>query len=92
MLVHKYNVLLQILLKLMHNPHDFITTKTCPSCGFLVVCGQLRVQDWKSTGRVQVRLVCWAGAGWKCAGQERARSLKFLRGGCGQKISTCAGL
>jgi len=31
MLVHKYNFLLQILLKLMHTSHDFITTKSCPS-------------------------------------------------------------
>jgi len=40
--VHKY-ILLQILLKLMHTFHDFIATKTFPSCEFLVVCGQLRV-------------------------------------------------
>jgi len=39
----KYNVLLQILLKLMRTSHDFIATKTCRSCEFLVVCGQLRV-------------------------------------------------
>jgi len=31
MLVHKY-ILLLILLKLMHTSHDFIATKTCPSC------------------------------------------------------------
>ena len=31
MFVHKYNFLLQILLKLMHASHDFIVTKTCPS-------------------------------------------------------------
>jgi len=43
MLVHKYNFLLQILLKLMHTSHDFIVTKTCPSCEFLVVCRPLRV-------------------------------------------------
>jgi len=43
MLVHKYNFLLQILLKLMHTSHDFIATKTCPSCEILVVFGQLRV-------------------------------------------------
>jgi len=28
MLVHKYNFLLQILLKLLHTSHDFIATKT----------------------------------------------------------------
>jgi len=33
-----------------------------------------------------------AGAGWKCAGRERAGLLKFLRGGSGQKISTRAGV
>ena len=43
MLVHKYNILLLILLKLMHTSHDFIATKTCPSCEFSVVFGQLRV-------------------------------------------------
>jgi len=41
MLVHKY-ILLQILLKLMRTSHDFIATKTCPSCEFLVVCRQLQ--------------------------------------------------
>jgi len=43
MLGHKNNFLLQILLKLMHTSHDFIATKTYPSCEFLVVFGQLRV-------------------------------------------------
>jgi len=43
MLVHKYNFLLQILVKLMHTSHDFIATKTCPGCEFLVVFRQLRV-------------------------------------------------
>jgi len=43
MLVHKYNFLLQILFKLMHTSHNFIATKTCPSCEFIVVFGQLRV-------------------------------------------------
>jgi len=43
MLLHKYNFLLLILLKLMHTSHDFIATKTCPSYEFLVVFGQLRV-------------------------------------------------
>jgi len=38
-----YNILLQILLKLMHASHNFIATKTCPSSEFLVVCGQLQV-------------------------------------------------
>jgi len=41
--MHKYNSLLQILLKLMHTSHDFFATKTCLSCEFLVVFGQLRV-------------------------------------------------
>jgi len=27
----------------MHTSHDFSATKTCPSCEFLVVFGQLRV-------------------------------------------------
>jgi len=27
----------------MHTSHDFIATKTCPSCEFLIVYGQLRV-------------------------------------------------
>jgi len=27
----------------MHISHDFIAIKTCPSCEFLVVFGQLRV-------------------------------------------------
>jgi len=27
----------------MHTSHDFIVTKTCPSCEFLVVCRPLRV-------------------------------------------------
>jgi len=43
MLVHKHNILLQILLKLMHTSHDFIAIKTCPSCEFLLFYGQLRV-------------------------------------------------
>jgi len=47
MLVHKYNFLLQILLKLMHTSPDFIATKTCRSCEFVVVCGQLRVKTEK---------------------------------------------
>jgi len=65
----------------MHISHDFIATKTCPSCEFLVVCGQLRVWDRKSAGRARVRIVCGAGAGWKCggAGRERAKFLKLLR-------------
>jgi len=41
--VRKYNILLQILLRLMHTSHDFIATRTCRSCEFLVVCGQLWV-------------------------------------------------
>jgi len=43
MLVHKYNFLLQILLKLTHTSYDFIASKTCPSCEFLVVFRQQRV-------------------------------------------------
>jgi len=43
MLVHSCNFFLQILLKLMDTSHNFIATKTCPSCEFLVVFGQLRV-------------------------------------------------
>jgi len=43
MLVHKHHILLQILLKLIHTSHNFIATKACPSCEFLVVYGQLRV-------------------------------------------------
>jgi len=43
MLVHKYNFLLQILLKLMHISHDFTATKICPSYEFFVVFGQLWV-------------------------------------------------
>jgi len=27
----------------MHTSHDFIATKTCPSCEFLVFFGKLRV-------------------------------------------------
>jgi len=27
----------------MHTSHNFIATKSCPSCEFLVVFGQLRV-------------------------------------------------
>jgi len=38
MLVHKYNILLQILLKSMHTSHDFIAIKPWSSCEFLVVC------------------------------------------------------
>ena len=30
MLVHKWNFLLQLLLKIDANFHDFIATKTCP--------------------------------------------------------------
>ena len=41
-LVHKYNFLLQILLKLMDTSHDFIATKTFPSCEFLVVFEQMQ--------------------------------------------------
>ena len=70
MLVHKYNFLLQILLKLMHTSHDFIATKTFPSCEFLVVFGRLQVNRksavrgrcglgwsavWVRVGSVQVR-------------------------------------
>jgi len=61
MLVHKYNFLLQILLKLMHTSHDFIATTTCPSYEFLVVFRQLRVWDQKSAGQVGVGMVCGAG-------------------------------
>jgi len=43
MLGYKYKFLLQILLKLMHTFHNFIATKTCASCEFLVVFGQLWV-------------------------------------------------
>jgi len=46
----------------MHISHDFIATKTCPCNEFLVVFGQMRVWDWKSAGRVQVRSV-WGGSG-----------------------------
>jgi len=86
--MHKY-ILLQILLKLMLTSHDFIATKTCPSCNFLVVCGQLRVSDRKSV--VRVGLVCGAGAGWKCAGarRERAKFLKFLPVWGGFKLCGC---
>ena len=63
MLVHKYNFLLQILLKLMHTSPDFIATKTCRSCEFVVVCGQLRVK----TEKVRCGLVYGASAHWKCA-------------------------
>jgi len=82
MLVHKYNFLLQILKKLMDTSYNFIATKTCPSCEFLVVSGHFRPKK------------CGAGAGWKCAGRELARFLKFLRvrDGNGQKNSTRAGL
>ena len=89
--MHKYNCLLQILLKLMDTSHDFIATKTCPSCAFFVVFGQLRVQDRKSAVRVRVGMVCWAGVGWKCAGAglERVRFLKFLRVRGGFKFCGC---
>jgi len=45
----------------MHISHNFITTKTCPSYEFLVVFGQVRVWDRKSTGRARVGMVCRAG-------------------------------
>jgi len=34
----------------MHISHDFIATKTCPSYEFVVVFGQVRVWNRKSTG------------------------------------------
>jgi len=43
MLAHKYNFLLQLLLKLMHTSHDFIATKTCPSYECLEAFGQVLV-------------------------------------------------
>jgi len=36
----------------MHISHDFIARKSCPSNGFLVVFGHVRVWDRKSAGRV----------------------------------------
>ena len=72
MLVHKYNILLQNLLKLMHTYHDFIATKTCPSCEFLVVCGQLRAYDRKSASWVGLRV--WVGSVWGGSGQGFSNS------------------
>jgi len=45
----------------MHTFHDFIATKSCPCCTFVVVYGQLRVYDRKSAGRMRVGLFCGAG-------------------------------
>jgi len=76
----------------MRTFHDFIATKTCPSCEFLVVFGQLRLQDRKSA--VRVGMVCGAGAGKIYqipAGAGRVYILR-VRGGSGQKCSTRAGL
>jgi len=61
----------------MHTSHDFIATKTCPSCEFLVVFGQVRVWDRKSAGRARVGMVCGAGTGWKCAGAGREWTKNF---------------
>jgi len=61
----------------MHTSHDFIATKTCPSCEFLVVFGQVRVWDRKSAGRARVGMVCGAGTGWKCAGAGRDWTKNF---------------
>jgi len=61
MLVHIYNFLLQILLKLMHTYHDFVATKTCPSCEFLVLSDSCGCGLRWSAGRVD--------AVWKCAGK-----------------------
>jgi len=41
----------------MHISHDFIATKTCPSCEFLVVFGQVRVSDRNSAGRGRARFL-----------------------------------
>jgi len=57
----------------MHISYDFIATKTCPSCEFLVVFGQVQVWDRKSAGRDERRLGWWVG-------QVRFRS---VQGGCG---------
>ena len=65
----------------MYISHDFIATKTYPSCEFLVVFGQVRVWDRKSAGRERVGVVCGAGARKKCAGagRERPKFFKLLR-------------
>jgi len=47
----------------MRISHDFTAIKTCPSCEFLVVFGQVRVWDQKVRGgRARVGMVCGAGA------------------------------
>jgi len=73
----------------MHISHDVIATKICPSYEFLAVFGQVRVWDRKSAGRARVVMVCGAGAGWKCAGRERAKYLKLLRVWGGFKFCEC---
>jgi len=50
----------------MHTSPDFIATKTCRSCEFVVVCGQLRVK----TEKVRWCLRGGASARWKCAGKN----------------------
>ena len=62
MLVHKYNFLLQILKKLMDTSHNFIATKTCPSCEFLVVSGHFRP---KKCGAGRVRVGSVRGGSWQ---------------------------
>ena len=58
----------------MHTSHDFIATKTCPSCEFLVFFGKLRVYDRKNAGRVRV------GSVQGGSGQDFSNSC-----GCGQE-------
>jgi len=69
----------------MHISHNFIATKTCSGYEFLVVFGQVRVWDWKSTGRNGLRGGCRLEV-CRCK-QNISNSY-----GCGHKISTRAGL
>jgi len=63
----------------MHTSHDFIATKTCPSCEFLVVFRQVQIWDRKSVGQVLVGMVC--GVGW----------VGSVQGGSGQDFSNSCG-